>query len=195
MNFVTIDFETANQMPLSACSVGLARFDEDGRVLDTFYTLLKPPKGYDHFYARNIEIHGITPRDVSDAHDFEYIWPEIEYFIGNDFVVAHNAQFDMNVLKALLEYYGCPDPELKYLCSLQISRKVWPNFRSHALTSLSEQFGLEYNAHNALDDAINCGKVFIRACNGKLFELQDLRKFLIVRGIEFKTLSITSLGR
>ena len=35
LDYVAIDFETANQMPQSACSVGLARFDEDGRVLDT----------------------------------------------------------------------------------------------------------------------------------------------------------------
>ncbi len=189
MNFVTIDFETANQSPLSACSVGLARFDESGQVIDTFYSLIKPPRGFDYFYGRNIDIHGIRPRDVKDAPDFAYIWPEIEYFIGDDFLVAHNAQFDMNVLASLLRYFEIEIPDISYLCSLRIARKVWPQFKSHALTSLSEHFGLEYNAHNALDDAINCGKVFIRACNGRLYELQDLRKFLIVRGIELKKLS------
>lgn len=188
MTFVTIDFETANQMPQSACSVGLARFDEDGKVIDTFYSLIKPPKGYDYFYARNIEIHGIRPRDVYDAPDFAYIWPEIEYFIGDDFIVAHNARFDVGVMISLLKHFDIEIPDIKFLCSLQISRKVWPQFRSHALTSLSEQFGLDYNAHNALDDAINCGKVFVRACNGKLFELADLRKFLMVRGIELKSI-------
>ena len=43
MTFTTIDFETANQMPQSACSVGLAKFDEEGRVIDKFYSLIKPP--------------------------------------------------------------------------------------------------------------------------------------------------------
>ena len=189
MNFVTIDFETANQSPLSACSVGLARLDESGQVLNTFYSLIKPPKGFDYFYGRNIDIHGIRPRDVKDSPDFAYIWPEIEYFIGEDFLVAHNAQFDMNVLASLLRHFEIEIPDISYLCSLKISRKVWPQLKSHALTSLSEHFGLDYNAHNALDDAINCGKVFIRACNGRLYELQDLRKFLIVRGIELKKLS------
>ena len=188
MTFTTIDFETANQRPQSACSVGLARFDEEGRVIDRFYSLIKPPRGYNYFYARNIEIHGIRPRDVADAPDFAYIWPEILYFIGEDFVVAHNAKFDMGVLTSLLRHYDLEIPPIRYLCSLQISRRVWPQFRSHALTSLSEQFNLEYNAHNALDDAINCGKVFVKACNGRLYELQDLRKFLIVRGIELKTI-------
>lgn len=186
MTFTTIDFETANQMPQSACSVGLAKFDEDGRVLDKFYSLIKPPRGYDYFYSRNIEIHGIRPRDVADAPDWAYIWPEIEYFIGDDFLVAHNARFDMGVMTSLLKHFDIEIPDISYLDSLQISRKVWPHLRSHALTSLSAQFGLDYNAHNALDDAINCGKVFVKACNGRLYELQDLRKFLIVRGIELK---------
>lgn len=186
MNFVTIDFETANQYPQSACSVGLARFDEDGNVIDTFYSLIKPPRGYDSFHSHNIEIHGIHPRDVQDAPDFAYIWPEIEYFIGSDFVVAHNAQFDMGVMRSLINHFDIPYPDFKYLCSLRISRKVWPGFPSHALTALSAQFDLPYNAHNALDDAINCGKVFVKACNGKLTSLTDLRKFLIVRGIELK---------
>ena len=57
MNFVTIDFETANNMPQSACSIGLAKFDEEGKVVDTFYSLIKPPKNYDYFYSRNIDIH------------------------------------------------------------------------------------------------------------------------------------------
>lgn len=190
MNFVTIDFETANQMPQSACSVGLARFDESGQVLDTFYSLMKPPLGYDRFFGRNIEIHGIRPADVKDAPDFGYLWPEIEYFIGDDFLVAHNARFDMGVLVSLIKLFGFDMPDISYLCSLQISRKVWPLAKSHALTALSEHFGLDYNAHNALDDAVNCGKVFIRACNGRLHELQDLRKYLIVRGIELKKLGL-----
>lgn len=188
MNFVTIDFETANQYPQSACSVGLARFDCDGNITDKFYSLIRPPRGYDNFWARNIEIHGITPRDVADAPDFEYIWPEIELFVGEDVLVAHNAEFDMGVLRSLLAHYGIEKPDMRYFCSLRISRKIWPNLPSHALTYLSDHFNMDYQAHNALDDAINCGKVFIRCCNGKLYELQDLRKFLIVRGIELKKL-------
>lgn len=188
MEFVAIDFETANQYPQSACSVGLARFDGDGRVTDRFYSLIKPPRGYDMFLAHNVEIHGIRPRDVADAPDFAYIWPEIELFIGNDVLVAHNAEFDMGILRSLFSHYCIEKPELRYFCSLQISRRIWPNLSSHALTFLSDHFQLEYNAHNALDDAINCGKIFVRCCNGRLYELQDLRKFLIVRGIELKRL-------
>ena len=98
MNFVTIDFETANQMPQSACSVGLARFDESGQVLDTFYSLMKPPLGYDRFFGRNIEIHGIRPADVKDAPDFGYLWPEIEWmYVGGN----ESAKYWLGVLNDL----------------------------------------------------------------------------------------------
>ena len=188
MNFVTIDFETANQYSQSACSVGLARFDGDGILLDTFYSLIKPPAGYDRFLARNTEIHGLRAEDVADAPDFGYLWPEIELFIGSDFLVAHNAEFDMGILRGLFSFFGIAKPDLRYFCSLRVSRKVWPSLESHALTWLSAHFNLEYNAHNALDDAINCGKIFSKCCNGKLYDFQLLRKFLIVRGIEIKRL-------
>lgn len=188
MDYVTIDFETANQFRESACSVGLARFDSDGVLKNTFYSLLKPPKGYDFFLSHNIEIHGIRPSDVADAPDFEYIWPEVELFIGSDFLVAHNAEFDMGILRNLFCYFNIQKPDISYLCSLKISRRIWPNLEHHALTWLSEHFALDYNAHNALDDAVNCGKIFAKCCSGKLNTLQNLRKFLIVRGIELKKL-------
>ena len=92
----------------------------------------------------------------------------------------------MEVLSSLFSYYEISSPNIPYLCSLQLSRKAWPSFKSYALTSLSEQFGLKYNAHNALDDAINCGKVFVKACNGKLISQEDLCRYLNSRGLEFK---------
>lgn len=183
MTFTTIDFETANQFPQSACSVGLAKFDSTGTLVDRFYSLLRPPRGYDFFNARNIEIHGIRPRNVLDAPDWSYIWPEILYFIGDDFLVAHNARFDIGVMTSLLTFYHLEFPDLSYLDTLQISRKVWPHLPSHALTALSAHFDLQYNAHNALDDAINCGKILAKACNGRLSTSSDLLKFLISKGI------------
>ena len=184
MDFVAIDFETANSFPQSACSVGLVRFDGDGVIGDRFYSLIKPPARYSYFHFGNVAIHGIRSSDVSDSPEFDCLWPEIKSFIGNSVLVAHNASFDMRVLRSLLEYYGIENPHFGYLCSLQISRKIWPYLESHRLTFLSEYFNLEYKAHYALDDAENCGKIFVRACSGRLSELNVLRKFLITKGID-----------
>lgn len=191
MEFVAIDFETADFHPQSACSIGLVRMDQTGEMVDSRYCLIKPPS-FCHFALRNIEIHGIRPCDVKDAPDFKYLWPDIQWFIGDSFLVAHNAAFDMRVLSSLLLNYDIDVPELKYLCSLQISRRVWPKLPSHALTSLSEHFGMNYNAHNALDDAINCGKLFLKACSGRMDDVTDLRRFLITKGIEPRDLRYLS---
>ena len=50
-------------------------------------------------------------------------------------------------------------PAIKYFDSLRIAQKTWTDFETHRLTFLAEQFGIIYDAHNALDDSITCGKI------------------------------------
>jgi DNA polymerase-3 subunit epsilon len=78
-------------------------------------------------------------------------------------LVAHNSDFDMRVLRALIAHYGLVSPPLRYFCSLKIARRTWPNLPSRALTALAAHFGITYDAHNALDDARTCGKVLFHA--------------------------------
>jgi len=84
-------------------------------------------------------------------------------FIENLPLAAHNANFDIGVLLATIEWYNLPFHELRYFCSLKIARRTWPSLRSHALTALADEFGIVYKAHNALDDAETCGKIILMA--------------------------------
>jgi DNA polymerase-3 subunit epsilon len=157
MNFITIDFETAKYSRESACSVGLAKF-QNGKVTDTFYSLIRPPVLY--IRPDFTDIHGLTIEDVYDAPTFDEVWQDnILPFIGNFPLAAHNASFDTGVLKAALAWYKLPIPPLNYFCTLILARRTWPDLESHALTSLGETFGITYNAHNALDDAKTCGDI------------------------------------
>jgi len=159
MNFVTIDFETAKYSQESACSVGLVRF-LDGKAVDTYYSLIRPPSLY--IRPDFTEIHGLTAEDVKDAPRFSELWDSnIKPFIGDLPLAAHNASFDMGVLKAVLEWYDLPVPQIPYFCTCKMSRKTWRNFKSHALTALAKNFNIIYEAHNALDDAMTCGKLVI----------------------------------
>jgi DNA polymerase-3 subunit epsilon len=155
MNFIAIDFETAQYAPESACSVGLVKF-RDGVAQDSYYSLIRPPVLYirPDFTA----IHGLTVEDVRDAPAFADIWDTaILPFIGDMPLAAHNASFDMGVLRAVLERQGLPVPPLRYFCTLILSRRVWPGLRSHSLPNLGAHFGIRYEAHHALDDARTCG--------------------------------------
>jgi DNA polymerase-3 subunit epsilon len=184
MRYVAIDFETANNEPTSACSVGLAKM-QDGKVLDSYYSLINPPSGY--FSPMNISIHGIRPEQVQSAPTFEQIWPDLLLFIGDDLLIAHNAPFDIGILRAMLNHYNLPIPGLRYTCTVRISRKVWPHFPSHKLTELSQRFGFEYQAHHALEDAVNCGLVFHQACPCPTE--REAIEFFMEKGIRFQRIS------
>ncbi|GHU81378.1 hypothetical protein FACS189468_3860 [Spirochaetia bacterium] len=179
MNFVSIDFETAKYSRESACAVGLVKY-QDGKAMDTFYSLIRPPILY--IRPDFTDIHGLTVEDVKDAPCFMDMWDSnIKPFIGDLPLAAHNAPFDMSVLRAVLEWYEAPVPELSYFCTRILSCHVWPELESHALTALVENFGIVYNAHNALDDAMTCGKLVLMAA--EKFGFFHLEELLAAAGI------------
>jgi len=184
MNFVTIDFETANYSPDSACSVGLVKFI-DGEPADTYYSLIRPPKLY--IRPDFTDIHGLTVDDVRDAPRFYEIWDSsILPFIGDLPLAAHNAAFDMGVLKAVLEHYDLHVPKLRNFCTCNLARRTWPAFKSHALTALARNFDITYTAHNALDDALTCGKLVLMSA--EKYGSADVPALLSASGLEMKTL-------
>jgi DNA polymerase-3 subunit epsilon len=186
MTYTAIDFETANSYDGGACAVGLARFDEEGTLLDSYYSLIRPKHPY--FDPGMTAVHNLDSEQCLAADEFDAVWPRMREFIGKDLLAAHNAAFDMKVLKGCLETYDIETRAMSYLCTYTIARKVWPKIPSYKLTFLCDYFGLEYQAHYALDDAVMCGKLFHRECDGHLGQLLDLRRFLITKGIEPKTI-------
>ena len=156
-DFIAIDFETGMYARNSAISIGLVKYRNYEKA-DTFYSLIRPPELY--IRPDFTEIHGLTVDDVRDAPDFKYLWKNgISDFLKEMPLAAHNAPFDMSVLKAVLEWYKLPVPELSYFCTYSLARNTWPGLKSHALTALAKEFSIVYKAHNALDDAMTCGKL------------------------------------
>ena len=117
IEFTAIDFETANGFRGSPCSVGLVKV-RDGAIVDEASWLMRPPEGHDFFDRRNIRIHGIEADMVAGAPRFGELFPEIGAFIGADLLVAHNAAFDMGVIRSALEVSGLPGPAYDYTCSV-----------------------------------------------------------------------------
>ncbi len=177
MEYFAIDFETANEYPNSACSVGVVKF-EDGVEKDSVYTLIKPAKMY--FRPDFTDIHGISYGDVRNSPQFPEAWQTmVEPFLesrkdGPIVFVAHNARFDMNVIRGSCGYYGMPVPDAQYACTLQIARKAWKGFDSHRLAHLAERFGIVYDAHNALADSQTCGKILSLAAKELGLSEEDL---------------------
>ena len=102
LDFTAIDFETANSSNASACAVGLARV-RDGRVVATAGWLIQPPPGHDRFFELNTRIHGLRAEDVETAKTWSEQLEDLFAFLGADVLVAHNAGFDMMVLRRACE--------------------------------------------------------------------------------------------
>ncbi|PKQ67565.1 exonuclease domain-containing protein [Labilibaculum manganireducens] len=161
MNFTAIDFETANGQRNSACSLGLVRV-ENGVIVESKDWLISPPEMY--FHPMNVSIHGITEEDVMNEPSFNYIWEEVEDYLHGKMVIAHNASFDLSVLRACLETYNIRFPEFDYLCTVQISRNIWPNMPNHKLNTMAHLFDIPLKHHDALEDTLACAKIAIKAC-------------------------------
>ncbi|MGM7697527.1 3'-5' exonuclease [Microbacterium sp. A84] len=164
LDFTAIDFETANSSPASACSVGLVRV-RDSKVVATDSWLIRPPAGHDDFQEWNIKIHGIYPQDVATAAT----WPEqfdfLCDFAGDDVLVAHNAGFDLKVLRTASEVTDLDCPPYRSLCSLQVARKTY-DLESYRLPKAAAAAGFaEFAHHDALADARACAQIVIDAAH------------------------------
>lgn len=162
LQFTAIDFETANGSPASACSVGLVKV-LDGKVVDSQSWLIRPSIGHDEFWEGNINIHGILPEHVADAPLWSEIHDDVLRFVHDDWLVAHNAGFDMGVLRAVSEAGGVKVPNLNYLCSLQVARKTY-HLDSYRLPVVALAAGFEdFAHHDALADAQACAAIMLHA--------------------------------
>lgn len=162
LNFTAIDFETANSSPASACAVGLVRV-RDGEVVATTGWLIQPPPGHDEFQEWNVRIHGIRPEDVLSASTWADQFDRLCDFAGADVLVAHNAGFDLNVLRRASEATGGICPPYRSLCSLQVARKTY-QLDSYRLPVAAAAAGFEEFAHHdALADARACAQIVIDA--------------------------------
>jgi DNA polymerase-3 subunit epsilon len=177
LNFTAIDFETANGASASPCAVGLVKVAE-GKIVDTFSTLIKPPYPNDWFATGNIGVHGIHPQDVVDAPTWAEALVEMLGFIGSDDLIAHNAGFDMGVLKASAALIEYELPDLRYGCSLVMARKTY-NLDSYRLNQVAYAIGHEeFDHHDALADSDACARIVIHMADrhgvSSLDELAEL---------------------
>jgi DNA polymerase-3 subunit epsilon len=177
--WIALDFETANEQRASVCAVGVARV-QDGQVVERRSWLVRPPEM--RFNSINISIHGITAEDVVDAPLFDELWPEIEPILTAGTVIAHNAGFDMSVLRHTLEAYGVPFPPIRYLCTVTLARAAWPTLPNHKLNTVSAHLGLSLNHHDAEEDAVACAGVSLHCCKAYgVTTLDDLADKLGIR--------------
>ena len=148
-DFTAIDFETAHPKHWSICQVGLVRV-ENGEIIKKVSMLIQPPDNI--FWNMFTDIHGITPEDTEDAPTFYDVWGDIEPFIQDQIVVAHNMGFDGSCLKQALAYYDLKQPNYEKACTYKIYGKN--------LKTLCKEHKIKLNHHDALSDALACAELY-----------------------------------
>lgn len=158
--WVAIDFETANRERASACALGVAVI-EGAAVVDQRAWLIDPASYFEGFNSR---LHGIDEDTVAQSPEFDQVWAEFEPMLEDAALLAHNAPFDMSVLRASLARYGLAAPRLSYACSVSIARGTWPRLPNHRLDTVSHHCCVELVHHDPAWDAVACASIVTRAC-------------------------------
>lgn len=177
MNFAVVDLETTGGMSRrdKITEVGIVVV-ENGEITEKFSTLINPERSIPTEITR---ITGITNQMVADAPKFYEIAKEIVLLTKGKTFVAHNVNFDYGFLKNEFASLGYTFTARK-LCTVKLSRRLFPGLRSYGLSNLIKEFNLPMeNRHRALDDAYATAhlltKILIQQNNEQ--EIKDLVNF------------------
>ncbi len=156
--FVVFDVETPNYRNDRMSAIGITVL-EDGVITDSFYSLVDPETYFDWF---NVKLTGISEDTVQGAPTFPEVWPRIEPLLSSGLLVAHNAVFDIGVLKKCLKAYDIEwKPYVRYICTVQMGRRMLPGM-SHKLNDLCDYYGICLDHHKADSDSKACAEVLMR---------------------------------
>lgn len=172
MKVIALDFETANEQRASPCSIGLA-WIEDGQVARIEHHYIRPPGM--RFASFNMAFHGIRPEHVQDADEWPDVLERLRPELEGALVLAHNASFDVSVIRRTCEHYDIRPPGFDYLCTVQVARGVWPDLPSHKLNVVCGHLGVDFAHHDAAADAYACGRVALAAASlNNVLHVRDL---------------------
>lgn len=160
-DFAAIDFETANEMPSSVCSVGVVVV-RNGEIVERFYSLIHPEPEYYQWFCQRV--HGLCEDDTDGAPVFPEVWERIEPLIEGLPLVAHNACFDEGCLKAVFRVYQMAYPDYEFFDTLSASRRAFGcRLPNHQLQTVAAACGYDLTQHHhALADAEACANIAIK---------------------------------
>ena len=168
--FVVFDVETPNGLNNRMSAIGITAI-EDGIITNEFYSYIDPEQSFDYF---NTRLTGISEKTVWNAPTFPDLWPRIEAMMESGLLVAHNAVFDLSVLKKCLQGYGIEWRRYtRYLCTVQMGKRVLPGM-SHKLNVLCDYYGIALDHHQAASDSHACAEILLRYLEAGA----DVRQFI-----------------
>ena len=161
MRFAVVDIETTGGFPQQHGITEIAIVLYNGKQVEGKYeTLINPHQPIPPFIAN---MTGISDAMVAVAPSFETVAENIYNLLKDRVFVAHNVNFDFSFVKYHLQMAGL-NLQTPKLCTIRLSRKVFPGFRKYGLGHLCRELGIEIeNRHRAGGDALATTEVLALA--------------------------------
>ena len=149
--YAIVDIETTGGYASNNDITEVAIVLHDGeKVIRRFESLVKPDRTIPYYIQ---VLTGITHDMVEDAPSFAELAPVVHELLDQAVFIAHNVNFDYSFLKHHLSQAGYELHNNK-LCTVRLSRKVFPGFKSYSLGNLCNSLGIPVeNRHRAGGDA------------------------------------------
>lgn len=180
-SFTIIDIETTGLsseydqiIELSALKIS------DNTIVDKFSSLVKPIPNDAGIYVDDFitDLTGITNKMLSEAPDTIPTLEKYLNFLGNDILIGHNINFDINFIYDYSEKLFSKPLSNDFVDTLRISRRLHPDWSSHTLLVLSDAYGVDYtNAHRSLSDCHITLKCYDALRNDTLSQYETLEAF------------------
>ena len=165
--YVLLDLETTGATPARdrITEIALIRY-ENGEEVARWQTLVNPHQPIPPFIQT---LTGISDDMVQTAPDFESVAPRLYQYLDGAVLVAHNVRFDHGFLKHEFQRIGITLRQ-KVLCSVKLSRLLYPQHRSHGLDAVIQRHQIVVAArHRAMGD-VEAVAAFIEAAGRELGE-------------------------
>lgn len=160
---IAIDVETTGLLPRRGdrvIEVGAVAL-QGGIIVEEFHSLINAGARITFAAQR---IHGITSDMLACQPAPDEVFPKLLEFIGLSILIAHNAPFDMQFLRAELSRLG-RSLSGKHICTLALSRRRFPDLPDHSLEAvyrhLCGRMPEQARRHRALDDARMAARIWL----------------------------------
>lgn len=199
-DFTLVDIETTGLDPeyCKIIEIGAVRI-RGWKIVDTFHSFIYPVLGESDFIDHDDDgneiklttkeainnylppfvrrLTGITPDMLVDAPYIDQVLNIFSGFIGDDILIGHNVNFDINFLYDNMERHINKSLTNDFVDTLRLSRKAYPKLPHHTMDYLSKALCLENtNAHRTSEDCLACLEI-LNKCK-EIAEQEGIEKWI-----------------
>jgi len=151
MNYAVVDIETTgyNNSCNNITEIAILLFDGK-KIIDSYQSLVNPKTQINPYV---ISLTGISNEMLKGAPTFGEIAQNVWRMTEDAVFVAHSVNFDYSMIRAEFKSLGA-DFTRKKLCTVRMSRKIFPGYNSYSLGKICSALGINIeNRHRAMGDA------------------------------------------